>query len=419
MTQRNVLTYNTITGIATESTAGTHPGSVTRVQTVRGTPLLKSATRASLGVPNETVHRVDNPAHVQGKVNAEWQLQVHFKSVVSGDRLVGGASDADRSHDILLKHAFGRRYAAAGTTVSGSGSTLTQVDLTSAAGRKRGELVLVGTKVRRITNISSNTITVSPGLGSAPADTTVVRAGRNFVPANIRTATLTIEQKLLNVEDGDTHEERLLGAFGSIAFNLPKHGDLASFTLSGKAISYTAGSSSLSSPSWSLGVSPADDDMAAAEMWSPSVFVDGTATTVEPEGLKIELKSAVTEVGTGAALSGIAGYLDTAGRDGDMAVSVEMTVRLDDSMVSAFDAGTIHHLLVVQDLTYGAGSPGAVIAFEIPRAQLLERPVKVDKGGRAVYVLKYHGLRDTITPGSATTAEDRDLAYAPIRLALF
>ena len=211
MTQRNVLTYNTITGIATESTAGTHPGSVTRVQTVRGTPLLKSATRASLGVPNETVHRVDNPAHVQGKVNAEWQLQVHFKSVVSGDRLVGGASDADRSHDILLKHAFGRRYAAAGTTVSGSGSTLTQVDLTSAAGRKRGELVLVGTKVRRITNISSNTITVSPGLGSAPADTTVVRAGRNFVPANIRTATLTIEQKLLNVEDGDTHEERQIG----------------------------------------------------------------------------------------------------------------------------------------------------------------------------------------------------------------
>lgn len=422
MTQRDALTFNTITGILAESTPGTHAGSTpVRIRTVRGQPLLKKATRERVGVPSESPFRFDNPAHVDGKDAVEWQLSVHLSGVASGDRLVAAGTATERSHDVLLKHLFGRRYAAVGTTVSGSSSTTTSVDLTSATGRKVGELILVGHHVRRITAISSNTVTVSPALPSGPADATVVRGSRCFVLANRRSATLSIEQKLVNVEDAATHEERVLGAFGTLAWQFGAQGALVQVQASGKAISY-AGPSALSAPPWALGVSPADDDMDAPFAWMPTAFIDGSVLTIEPGSFKVTHPGTAQEIGGSGSRSGIAGFMDTSGRDGDAGVQVEFTVRLDEDWVSTlFDGGpgTTFHLLVTCDPELGDGSPTTLAAWEFPRLQLLERPVKADMGGRAVYAIKAHALRDTLTPASATTAEDRDLAWAPFRFALF
>lgn len=421
MTQRNALTFSTITGILAESTPGTHAGSTpVRIRTVRGQPLLKKATRERVGVPSESPFRLDNPAHVDGKDAVEWQLSVHLSGVASGDRLVSGGATTERSHDVLLKHLFGRRYAAVGTTVSGSSSTTTSVDLTSATGRKVGELILIGHHVRRITAISSNTVTVSPALPSGPADTTVVRGSRGFYLANRRTATLSIDQKLVNTEDSATHEERVLGAFGTLAWQFGAQGTLATIQASGKGISY-AGPGALSAPSWGLGQSPADDDMDAPLAWTPTAFIDGSAVTIEPGSFKITHPGNAQEIGGSGTRSGIAGFMDTSGRDSDASVQVEFTVRLDEDWPSTtFDGGpgTLFHLLVTCDPELGDGSPTTLAAWEFPRLQMIERPVKGDMNGRAVYTVKAHALRDTLTPASATTAEDRDMAWAPMRFAL-
>lgn len=422
MAQRNIQSAHTITGILAESTAGTHAGTTPlRLRTVRGAPLLKRATRERVGAPSESPVRWDNPAHVDGKTVAEWQLAVHLSGLVSGDRLTAAGTATERSHDALFKHLFGRRYAAVGTTVSGSGSTTTAVDLTSATGRKVGELVMIGHYVRKIVSISSSTITVSPALPASPADTTVVRGTRGFYLANRRTATLSIEQKLVNTEDSAVHEERLLGAFGTMTWQLGAHGTLPQIQASGKAIAYE-GPAELSSPAWALGSSPADDDMGPPLPWFPSVWIDGTAVTVEPGSIKFTVSQNATEIGTGAARSGIAGFMDTAGRDSDMVAQVEFNVRLDeDYPTTTFDGGasTTIHLLVTCDPDLTDGTPTTLAAWEFPKLQLIERPVKIDLGGgRAGYTIKAIALRDTLTPASATTAEDRDMAWAPMRFAL-
>ncbi len=420
MTQRNVSSFNTITGVLAEATPGTHAGTTPkRVRALRQL-LLKKATRDRVGVPSESPLRFDNPAHIDGKDSVEWQLSVHLSGVATGDRLVSGGATTERSHDVLFKHLFGRRYAAAGTTVSGSGSTTTTVDLTSATGRKVGELVMIGHLVRRVTAITSNTITVAPALPAGPADAAVVRGSRCFVPANRRTATLSIEQKLINTEDAAVHEERVLGAFGTVAWQFGAQGTLVTVQASGKGISYQ-GPSALSDPSWALGQSPADDDMDPPFAWTPTAFIDGAAVTIEPGSFKVTHPGSAQEIGGSGSRSGIAGFMDTAGRDSDAGVQVEFTVRLDEDWpTTTFDGGpsTTFHLLVTCDPELGDGSPTTLAAWEFPRLQLLERPVKGDMNGRAVYTIKAHALRDTLTPASATTAEDRDLAWAPFRFAL-
>ena len=419
MSQRDAVLRQQIAGLARETTPGTHPGSVTRIALVGGAPLLTKATQEMVAVPTDSPLRTDNPAHIAGKTVAEWQATIQMRGILSADRLVAAATPAELSHDLLLEHGFGRRTAVVGTTVTGSGSTVSTVDCTSVTGMKAGMIVLVGSSPRRITSIASTTLTVAPALGGIPATSTVVRGTRTFVLADARNKHLSIEQRMVDMASGTHTEERVLGAFGTMSMSFPAVGQIPTIAFKGQAISYQ-GPATLSSPSWSLGVSPADDDMGDPLCWYPKVYVDGTAYTIEPGSLKINVAQNITPVGNGAVRSGINSFLDTSGRDNGMAVSGEFVIRIDHSeATSTFDSGTIRHLLVHCDPDDDVSTVTTSVAIEIPRFQVTERPVRVDAGGgRAGYKIAFKALRDTLTPASATTAEDRDLAYTPIRYAI-
>jgi hypothetical protein len=418
MAQFNALTNHTITGIGTETAPGVHPGSVVRIRALRGDPLVRAATQQRVGVPAESPCRWDNPRHIAGGVSVEWGLAVHLSGIREANRLTPGATDTLLSHDHLLTHLLGRRYAAAGTTVE-AGATTTVLPVASTTGRRVGEVVLVGHVVRVVSAVDTGagSITVRPALPAAPAIGTVVRGTRTFAPSNARTLTLTLEQKLVAIEEGAVHEERVLGAFGAITWSLPEHGQIPQIQAQGAAMAYQ-GPSALTGPAWSLGDAPADDDMGPPLVWLPSVWLDGASLTVEPGSIAITTPSSAQAIGASGTRTGIGGWVDTAGRDQDTGVVVELTVRVDHDWVSRFETDTTHHLLVTCDPTLGTGSPTTLAAWEFPALQLLARPVRSDRNGRAVYALRFHALRDTLVPADLTSAAHRDLAWAPMRFAL-
>lgn len=126
---------------------------------------------------------LDAPTSQKGLkiVNGSFNLEMWGLEQENGN---GDTPALDRLSQFLL--AFGSRRSVAGTTVSGSGSTTTVVDVTSAAGFAVGDLVLIGGEVRRITAVDTastpDNITVAPALSAAPADTTEVFGSERFTP---------------------------------------------------------------------------------------------------------------------------------------------------------------------------------------------------------------------------------------------
>lgn len=423
MSQIDGLFREVITGIGEESSPGTQASTITRVSLNSGSVLNTGFAREMLEVPAESPVRWDNPAHALGKTIAGWgPLTWMLRGVPSAERLESGVTPTTLSHDLLFKHAFGRRNAVAGTTTTGTSSTTTNVDLTSATGRKVGELIAVETvagiyEVRSISAVGASDFDVTVAFGTAPAAAgRIVRGVRTFVPAETRNTTLTIEQRMM-VPGGTAHEYRVRGAMSSsFALTFGDFGKIPTFAVQGAAIS-AAGPAALSSPSWSLGSSPADDDMNAPLPWTPVLLVDGTAMRFEPGSFKLTYAQSADPIGDGSQASGVGGWLDTSGREGGMSVNGEFLIRADSAEVTSFESGTIRNLIVMCDPNYGAAST-TMCVIEIPRAQVIERPKPVSIGaGRHGYLIKWKGLRDTKTPSSSSAA-DTDLAYAPIRFGL-
>jgi len=423
MSQIDALIRETITGIGEESSPGSQAATITRVSLNSGSLLNTGFAREMLEVPAESPVRWDNPAHALGKTVAGWgPLPWMLRGVPSAERLESGVTPTTLSHDILLKHAFGRRTAIAGTTTSGTSSTTTNVDVASATGRKVGELIAVETtagqyEVRAISAVGASDFDVSVAFGTAPAaNGRIVRGVRTFVLAETRNTTLTIEQRMM-VPGGTAHEYRVRGAMSSsFTLTFGEFGKIPTLALQGASIS-ASGPAALSSPSWSLGSNPADDDMDAPIPWTPVLFVDGTAMRFEPGSFKLTIAQAADPIGDGSTATGIGGWLDTSGREGGLSVSGELLIRADASEVTSFEAGTIRNFMVVCDPNHGAATT-TMCVIEIPRAQVIERPKPVSIGsGRHGYLIKWKALRDTKTP-SSSSAQDTDLAYTPIRFGL-
>lgn len=423
MTQIDALIREAVSGGGAEASPGSQASTITRMAFLNGSLLNTGFAREMLEVASESPSRFDNPKHVLGKVVAGWgPLNWHLRGVPSAERLVAAASPTTLSHDILFKHVFGQRYAAVGTTVSGTSSSTSNVDVASVTGRKVGELVAIETtagiyEVRSIATVGSGDFDVAVALGTAPATNGfIVRGVRTFVPAETRNTTLTLEQRLV-LNGGTSHEYRVRGAMSSsFAWTLPDFGKIPTFAMSGQGIAY-AGPAALSSPSWALGSDPADSDMDDPLPWTPVLQVNGTTVRFEPGSFKLNYPQAADPIGDGSQASGIGGWLDTSGRDGGTFISGEFNIRADSGEVTVYEAGTIRNFMLTCDPNHGATT--TTLAFlEIPRAQIIERPKPVTLGsGRSGFTIKWKALLDTKTPSSSSAA-DVDLARAPIRFGL-
>ena len=136
---------------------------------------------------------LDMASSIKGLSKASGSFNLELPGLVT--TLGNGATPARDRHSQLLE-LIGSRRAVAGTTVSGSGSTTTVVDVTDASALAEDDLVMIGGQVRRVTATDTastpDNITVTPPLSAAPADTTVVYCAEQITPYDTGHGTATL-----------------------------------------------------------------------------------------------------------------------------------------------------------------------------------------------------------------------------------
>lgn len=151
-----------------------------------------AASNVSISIGKENLARnaferqtLDLPSSNKGldQVSGSFDLELFGLEQVNGD---GSTPRPDRLSRFL--EAIGTPRRVAGTTVSGSGSTTSVVDVTTAASFEVGDYVLINGEVRRVISVDTastpDNIGVYPDLSTAPANTDIVYFGEKFTPAD-------------------------------------------------------------------------------------------------------------------------------------------------------------------------------------------------------------------------------------------
>lgn len=424
MTQRNSITFESVTYLGAETTCGTHPGdgALTRIAVVKGGLLASGLMEAREENPDESQSRFDNPVRVKGlRKGSKWgPLKVQLKSIKTASRLGVAGSLSGLSHRVMLKHLFGCEYAAAGCTIGGS-STRTNVVVDSTADRRAGEIVLVElgggvTAVNKIAVVNDSThLTMTYPLPSAPNSGGEVRGFYTYAMAEARSSTLTIEQSHVS---NSGEEARALGCFASPKLELPEFGKVPTWSLEGTCVDWTDGAT-LADPAFGAST-PAADDMGPPMVWQPRVYLGSsidlqTASRWSLEKLSVDMMANAEEIPDAAFASMVGGYMDTGGRENGTAARIAMSVRFDPALESGFTGQTEVSMLVTN-----SDSAGNIFVLDVGRMYLVEhtKPVTLGKNRRGMSLV-YEVRRDTTCtlPGGATQAQ-KDLAWTPVRVAL-
>ena len=421
MAQADFLDRRRVHYIGAEGTYGTRAGTRYRLHCNAGSDIAAGLTREMLDPGRESPIRADNSRRVKGlQRGAFGALSFNVCGIPSAARLGAAGTVTGLSHRVIYKHGFGLEYAALGCTV-GTGSTTAQLIVDSTTGRRAGEMILVEitagvwqpTKVAEV--VDATTLNLVHELSSAPANGRGVKGMYTYGLGEVRSEGLTIEQAQTGTSG---REYRVLGGFGNLALAFPEaFGQLITATLTGVGQQSWSGPETLS-PSMD-NTDPADDDMGVPFVHNPTLFLEETITRASDtpyrfERMGFELMSAPDVVPGGGSTNAIAGFLDTAGREGGVIARVTMQIRCDPAEAQIFAAQTIR-----SGLHYQESSDGSFVAFEYPRMELVEQPQPVTLGsGRRGMSLVYNLLRDTSCTPAGTTQAELDLARTPFRFAL-
>lgn len=422
MAQSNIITRERATFIGKETTFGTTPAGSFPTKMVRAFPLgdgliLEGLAEEMLPVGDERVRRLDaiHPVHglrIASKVGA---LKMLLKSTPVGAQLDDGATPTtyELTPRLVLAHALGSELANEGDTISGTMSTPTSINVTDGTRFKKGTFIAVEVAGQmewaKITNISSNALTIAPALSAAPATGgEIVRNLYNFCPAETLTNSLTVQQAFV----GDANAEYTAnGCYGDVSFDLPEFGKLPSMSLALTATNFIGPSAQ--SP---LAAVSASDEMGPAFAWAPSVYL---ATSVArgarlvSEGATVEYANEWQMVRDPGATQTVSSVVATGGRP--TAVKATIKLRFDSDYKVAFDADTAYQMVIVQRI--GTGTSASFWIWEIPVARLVAQPKLADMGSRLHMELSLEGIQDTSVTLASETGTDLDFIKAPFRVA--
>ena len=422
MAQSDIITRERATFIGKETTFGTtpvgsFPNAMTRAFPLGDGLILEGLAEEMLPVGDERVRRLDaiHPVHglrIASKVGA---LKMLLKSTPAAVQLDDGATPTtyELTPRLVLAHALGSELANQGDTISGGASTPTLIDVTDGTRFKKGTFIAVqvGTEMEfaKITNISTNALTIAPALSAAPTlGTEIVRNLYNFCPAETLTSSLTIQQAF--VPDA-TAQVTANGCYGDVSFDLPEFGKLPSMSLALTATNFIGPSGQ------SLSAASATDEMGPPFAWAPSVYLATSvarATRLVCEGATIEYANEWQLVRDPGATQTVSSVVATGGRP--TAVKATIKLRFDSDYKASFDADTAYQMIIVQRI--GTGTSASFWIWEIPEARLVAQPKLADMGSRLHMELSLEGIQDTtVTLGATTDPTEIDFIKAPFRVA--
>jgi hypothetical protein len=126
-------------------------------------------------------------------------LKCLLKAVPSAAQMTAAGTAGSLSPRIILRHALGTEHVAVGSTVAtGTSSTSFAVQAGDGVNFRKGTFILVTISGEpewtEITNISTDTLTVSPALSTTPSTSAVVRNLYCYAPAESHSNSLTVSQ---------------------------------------------------------------------------------------------------------------------------------------------------------------------------------------------------------------------------------
>ena len=421
MAQSNIITRERATFIGKETTfgttpAGSFPNAMTRAFPLGDGLILEGLAEEMLPVGDERVRRLDaiHPVHglrIASKVGA---LKMLLKSTPVGAQLDDDATPSTYALTprLVLSHALGSEWANEGDVISGTASSTVLLNVTDGTRFRKGTFIAVEVAGQmewaKITNISSNALTIAPALSAAPATGgEIVRNLYNYAPAETLFASLTVQQAFVN---DPTAQVTANGCYGDVSFDLPEFGKLPSMSLALTATNFTGPSSQ------SLGVASASDEMGPAFAWAPSVYLATSvdrATRLVCEGATIEYANDWQMVRDPGATQTVSAVVATGGRP--TAVKATIKLRFDSAYKVAFDADTAYQMVIVQRI--GTGTGASFWIWEIPVAQLVAQPKLADMGSRLHMELALEGIQDNTVTLAGESGTALDFVKAPFRVA--
>lgn len=428
MSATNDIARERRTRIGLETTFGTTPSgsfpeAMTAILAIGSDLIVDGAAEELLPVADERVRRDDNPLPVHGIRIASkvGNLACYLKATKAANQLTAAGAVGSLTPRVLLKHAMGAEAAAVGTTISGTASTTTVLNVTSAATFKKGTFIAVQVgsemewaKVLDIdTGASPDTITIAPALSAAPAtDGTIVRNLYNYAPAESHANSLTVQQAIV----GDsTAQWTFNGCYGDLALSL-ETAKLPKLTMALTATNYTGPSAQ------GLSTAQATDEMGASFAWTPSVYVAPNVTNASTvdravrlpcESMGFERANTWELVRDPGATQTVASVINTGGRP--EACKATIRTRFDHDWHAGFAADTSYQIVYAQRI--GTGTAASFWIVEVPDARLLMEPKPVKVGERLYFDLAFHGLQDPTVALDGETGTDLDFVLATSRIA--
>jgi hypothetical protein len=400
MAQVNLRAADAATFVGVEGTYGTAP-TVARLTPVSGTINIVPQ-QDELEVNDESVflHDYRQPARGLKSTNSTAELQCNIKRLAA--LLTTGTLAAPALYRHLVRALLGGMSPAeggsVGATLDASPGTTTALEVLSAANLAVGQWILVptanGREPGRIASISGTTVTLNPGLSTAPtASGEIAHCVTTYLNQD-NSLSITLQHAKAGSAD-EQYEMR--GCTGDLEITVNR-AELASLTARLRAAVWRQGALSLSV------AAGADATGNAYASTQDAVFLlqaQATATRVN-----YDVEECTFRVDTGMAhvpsLSGVvegtAGVFRVGARQ---AVEATVTIRMDAAQRTAWDAQT--QLQLWLQIPGGSGATRQWLSVGMPRCILVGNPQPVaSSDGRVRYTLTLRGQMDTA--GASTLA---------------
>lgn len=414
-----VLHANTSrTRIGVQSALGTASTSMRDIEILGGTPPLATAAQRTQANTAQTRRRREARSPVRlTRDGAEVAFTTYVKAVVTpltADATPVPFDDpAALSHQVLFRMGLGGEVppSAGSTVTASSGTPVAQVTVDAGHGSRFtvGSIVKIVRAaaqpwIRRITAISSDTLTLHPPLDAAPDLGAAVCNLYVYFPAEQDSKVFTLDHVPVEY-DSATAQKRAIGVHGGIEWKL-ENGAAAEAAFKGTCVDWQ-GPADLS-----ISDDPVADDMAAPMVWSPtfwlaSSFSGAPSVAEDVATLKLSVPRKWQNV-PGGVINGIGSVHEVAGRDEPITLEIESL--FDAAWWTRF-ANDSRETLVAYTCV-GTGADARVFGIWVPRAGVVEAPTSPTKDALLYAMAKLVAFQDTTIAG-ATPA----LSVAGVRTA--
>ena len=416
MTQSNVIAREHRTLIGMETTfgttpAGSYPEVMTEIVPIHDALHIDGLAVEMLDVNDARVRRNDATQPVQGlKMASKVAMTCYAKAVATTNILTAAGTVGSLSQCLPFLHCFGVEHAAIGTTVSTAASETT-FDATSVATLKKGTWITVtisGTpEPCKITNISTNTVTVEPALSATPANGAIVRNLRTYAPAESHSSSMTCQFAFA----GDSAAQYTANGVCASMKITTGFGQLVTYALDGMAATFTGPSAQ------AIAVTSVTDDMSAPFLFKEATVLlaasPARATGLVCETLEVDFPNDWKPVRDPNGTETINSMVNVAGRP--RAATLKIRLRFDSAQETAFTAETGYSFYAW--VPYGSGTTTRYLVLDMSNVKIVNKPKPVKVDERFYLDLELGALKDDTVTVAAESGTDLDLIYAPYRVA--